>query len=221
MLCYNFVQRTAETRFRRTWLIPSAQFCLPYVPILLRLFYTHTSYISSKFHSYNYGWKIQSIAMEILVRSQRARGTAKQPCCSDITQLTSSALLLRYLGRLKKSLWADAALQPIIKIAQPVALLRHFQKKKKLPKVFWKSIYRPWSVMPHGGLIHHKLKKASLTRMFLRQLTWSDPHHFHLAHGLRQLCTCLRANSGLESRLALSQSHEGFSEEGCSQLEQL
>lgn len=131
MLCYNFVQRTAETRFRRTWLIPSAQFCLPYVPILLRLFYTHTSYISSKFHSYNYGWKIQSIAMEILVRSQRARGTAKQPCCSDITHLTSSALLLRYLGRLKKSLWADAALQPIIKIAQPVALLRHFQKKKK------------------------------------------------------------------------------------------
>lgn len=70
--------------------------------------------------------------MEILVRPQRARGTAKQPCqsCSDITHLTSSALLLRYLGRLKKSLWAEGALQPGIKIAQPVALLRHFQKNK-------------------------------------------------------------------------------------------
>lgn len=69
--------------------------------------------------------------MEILVWPQRAGGTAKRPCCSDITHLTSSALLLRYLGRLKKSLWAEVALQLSIKITQPVVLLSHFQKKKK------------------------------------------------------------------------------------------
>lgn len=94
------------------------------------LFYTYTSYVSIKSHSYICGWKAQSMAMAILAGPQRARGTAKQPCCSDISHLTSSSLLLRYLGKWKKLLWAEVALQSIIKIAQSVTLLSHFQKNK-------------------------------------------------------------------------------------------
>lgn len=185
------------------------------------LFYTHTNCISFKSHSHICGWKTQSIALEILVRPQRARGTAKQPCCSDITHLTSSALLLRYPDRSKKSLWAEVALEPIIKIAKPVALLSHFQKNKitlSLLKIQIKTMICDCSWVPDPSWIEEGQLDQDVPET---QLTWSDLHHFHLADGLRQLCTCLRANSGLESHLELPQSREAFSEEGCSQLEQV
>lgn len=182
------------------------------------LFYTHTNHISIKSHSHICGWKTQSIAMEILVWPQRAGGTAKQPCCSEITHLTSSALLLRYLGRLKKSLWAEVALQLSIKITQPVVLLSHFQKKKK--KTNPMSSKSPCTDHNLWCLVGARFV-TNQRRAAWPGCSWDSTHHFHLANRLGQLCTCLRANSGLESRLELSQSHEAFSEEGCSQLEQV
>lgn len=55
---------------------------------------------------------------DLLDHTVSKRHSRKQPWCSDITHPASSAVLLRYLGRWKKSLWAEVAVLSIIKVAQ-------------------------------------------------------------------------------------------------------
>lgn len=68
---------------------------------------------------------------DLLDHTMSKTHSRKQLWCSDITHPASSALFLKYLGRWKKSLRAEVAVRPIIKVAQHVPLISHFFKKNQ------------------------------------------------------------------------------------------